>query len=65
MWFFVEEPWQYRVLDLLPPGVDRTLIERARKMTASERIDALEELCQAAEELRCAGETSRKSGTGR
>lgn len=51
MWFFVEEPWQYRVLDALPPGIDRAQLERARAMTPTERLEAVEELMRTGEEL--------------
>jgi hypothetical protein len=51
MWFPVDEPWQYRVLDALPPGVDRAQLERARAMSPSERIDAVIALMEAGEAL--------------
>jgi hypothetical protein len=51
MWFFVEEPWQYRVLDQLKPGIDRAQLERTRQLTPSERIDAVVELMAVGEEL--------------
>lgn len=54
MWSFVEEPWQYRVLDQLPPGVDRTLLERALAMTPTERLDAAIDLMETGEALRAA-----------
>jgi hypothetical protein len=52
MWFFVEEPWQYRVLDRLPPGVDRAQLEAARRLTPTERLDAVVQLLELGEELR-------------
>jgi hypothetical protein len=52
MWHFVEEPWQYRVLDLLPSGVDKAQLERALQMTPAERLDAVVKLMELAEELR-------------
>jgi hypothetical protein len=51
VWFFVEQPWQYRVLDALPPGVDEAQLERARKLSPSERIDALVELMELMERV--------------
>ena len=52
MWTFEEEPWQYRVLDRLPPGVDEAQLARTLAMTPSERLDAAIELMRFAEELR-------------
>lgn len=60
MWFFVDEPWQYRVLDRLPPGVDLDLLERAQHMTPTERLDAVVELLELGQELAA---TSRSSPT--
>ena len=51
MWLCVDAPWQYRVLDALPPGIDRAQLARAKAMTPSERIDAVVALMQAGEEL--------------
>jgi hypothetical protein len=51
MWFFAEEPWQYRILDELPPGIDRDQLERSRKLTPSERLDAVVELMELGEQL--------------
>jgi hypothetical protein len=51
MWFFVDEPWQYRILDQLPPGVDEAQLERARSMTPSERLDAVTKLMELGEAL--------------
>jgi hypothetical protein len=51
VWSFADEPWQYRVLDALPAGVDAAQLERTRKLTPSERIDALVELMSFAEAL--------------
>ena len=52
MWFFADAPWQYRVLDALPAGVDRAQLERARAMSPAERIDAAVELAEIGEALR-------------
>jgi hypothetical protein len=51
VWSFVDEPWQYRVLDKLPPGVDRTLLEGAWQMTPTERLDAVVELVELGRDL--------------
>jgi hypothetical protein len=59
MWFFVDAPWQYRVLDSLPPGVDRAQLERARAMSPTERIDAATELMELGEALRQGVEQAR------
>jgi hypothetical protein len=44
MWRPEEHPWQYDVLDRLPPGIDETLIDAALKLTPSERLDQLQAL---------------------
>jgi hypothetical protein len=51
MWFFVEEPWQYRILDQLPPGLDRAQLERTLKMTPTERLEAVVHLIELGEAL--------------
>lgn len=63
MWFPVEEPWQYRVLDRLPPGVDEAQLERARRMTPTERVEAVVQLLDVAEQAR-RSLARRSSGTG-
>jgi hypothetical protein len=64
MWFFVEEPWQYRVLDRLPSGIDRAQLEACRQLTPTERLDAVSELVELGEELRQAlEELAKKQGT--
>ncbi len=52
MWTFADAPWQYRVLDSLPAGIDRAQLERARAMSPAERIDAAMELMELAEAMR-------------
>lgn len=64
VWRPVEDPWQYRVLDALPSGVDRAQLERARKWTFDERLDALTELMELAEALK-SGVTRAKFGPKR
>ncbi|MBX3185636.1 MAG: hypothetical protein KF819_01420 [Labilithrix sp.] len=54
MWFYVDEPWQYRILDALPSGVDHAQLERARTWTPEERLEALERLMGIAAELQAA-----------
>ena len=49
VWFFVDEPWQYRVLDHLPAGVDRSQLEQTRKLTPTERLDAVVQLMELGE----------------
>jgi hypothetical protein len=61
MWFFVDAPWQYRVLDSLPPGVDRAQLERARAMSPAERIDAAMELMELGDALRQGMEKAEKA----
>jgi hypothetical protein len=62
MWFFVDEPWQYRVLDALPPGIDQAQLDRARRLTPAERIDAVMALMETAEELQRAMAKKRTEG---
>ena len=52
MWRPLDEPWQYRVLDAVPPSIDVGQLERALAMTPEERILAVMELMKAGEELR-------------
>jgi hypothetical protein len=51
MWFWTDEPWQYRVLDALPPGVDLAQLQQALRMTPTERVEAVVALMRAAETL--------------
>ncbi len=60
MWIPPEEPWQYRVLDALPPGIDEAQLEAALALTVAERIARAEELCRFAEER---GRAMRGRGT--
>jgi hypothetical protein len=59
MWYPADEPWQYRVLDALPPGIDEAQLRAGRAMTPAERIAAAEELARFAEELQAARRASR------
>lgn len=63
MWRWVDEPWQYRVLDALPSGIDLAQLERARSWTFGERLDALTQMMELAEELR-AGVAKRAGEPG-
>jgi hypothetical protein len=47
----IDEPWQYRLLDLLPPGVDRAQLEAALKLTPTERLEAAVRILELAEEI--------------
>lgn len=52
MWRPPDAPWQYRLLDSLPSGVDASQIARALQMTPTERIEAMCALVQAGEQLK-------------
>lgn len=52
MWRPVDEPWQYRVLDAMPPSIDTAQLARALAMSPTERIEAMVALMRTAEELR-------------
>jgi len=52
MWRPVDEPWQYRVLDAMPPSVDVEQLNHALRMTLTERIVAMMKLVETAESLR-------------
>jgi hypothetical protein len=56
VWRPEERPWQYDLLDRLPPGVDRTLIEEARKKTPTERLEQVRAFVEFLDELRRARE---------
>lgn len=52
MWWPVDEPWQYRVLDSMPPSIDVEQLRRALAMTPTERVEAMRELMRTADALR-------------
>lgn len=52
MWFPVDQPWQYRVLDRLPPGVDAAQLEQARRMSPTERVEAMRKLVELGDTIR-------------
>jgi hypothetical protein len=54
VWKPVEHPWQYDLLDRLPPGVDVTLIDEALKLTPTERVEKAIAMMRLAEALRAA-----------
>lgn len=60
MWFPEGEPWQYRILDALPSGVDDAQLEAALKMTPTERVEAARKLGELAEQLQRARKASRE-----
>ena len=47
-----EEAWQYRLLDQLPPGLDKAQLERSLRMTITERLEAVRKMAEFAEEVR-------------
>jgi hypothetical protein len=49
MWRPVDAPWQFRVLDALPPGIDLAQLEQQRRMTPTERVEAAQKLLELAE----------------
>ncbi|MDX2018795.1 MAG: hypothetical protein SF187_01035 [Deltaproteobacteria bacterium] len=51
MWFPVDEPWQYRVLDQLAPGIDSEQLIQARAATPTERVEAMCRLVELAEQI--------------
>jgi hypothetical protein len=60
MWFPPDQPWQYRILDQLPSGVDVAQLEQARRMTPTERVEAMCRLVELGEMLRHARGTESK-----
>lgn len=59
MWRWLDEPWQFRVLDQLPSSIDMALLERTLAMTPAERIQAAQELMETAETLQAAMSSKR------
>ena len=51
MWRPVENPWQYRILDSIPSGIDEAQLQAARSMSPHERVVALMKLMEVVEEL--------------
>jgi hypothetical protein len=54
MWRPVESPWQYRILDAIPSGIDLAQLEAARNLTPQERVVAMMKLMQVVEQLQAA-----------
>lgn len=52
VWYPQTEPWQYRILDALPKGVDDSQIRAALAMSATERVQAAIKLNELAETIR-------------
>lgn len=52
MWRPVEHPWQYDLLDRLPPGVDVTLIDEALALTPTARVEKAMAMMRLAEAMR-------------
>lgn len=52
MWRPCEAPWQYRVLDALPPSVDEGQLAAALAMTPTERLEAMVRLLELGQTLR-------------
>lgn len=61
MWRPVAQPWQYRVLDALPSGIDVAQLEQTRRMTPTERVEAMRRLVELGESMQRARK-SRRSG---
>lgn len=61
-WYPIDEPWQYRVLDALPSGIDHAQLERARSMTPEERFDAAIALIAFGETMRDAMKLRLRTG---
>ena len=62
MWLPADQTWQYRVLDQLPSGIDVAQLERARRMTPTERVEAMVRLVALGEELRRGIARRREAG---
>lgn len=45
-------PWQYVLLDKMKPSIDVSLIEEDLKLTAAERLEALQAMIDLDEEMR-------------
>ena len=59
MWYPATEPWQFRVLDALPPSVDVAQLQAALALTPTERVEAAMRLNAFAEEIRQAARASQ------
>jgi len=50
-WELPEEPWQYRLLDLLPSSIDRGQLLEGLKLTPTERIEQVRAMGAFVEEV--------------
>lgn len=50
-WHWTKEPWQYRVLDALPSGVDNAQLDHALSLSPTERLQSVVDLMKVAEDL--------------
>src|SRR5918996_176966 len=51
-WEPTDYAWQYELLDKLPSGIDAVQLERGLRMTFTERLEAVRQLAEFADELR-------------
>lgn len=54
MWRPPEEPWQYRILAVLPSSIDDSQLAIDLRLTPTERVEKMCRLLEAAEALRAA-----------
>ncbi len=57
-WYWTDEPWQYRVLDALPSGVDQAQLDHALTLSPTERVQSVMDLMSMAEDLQQAMQVS-------
>jgi len=50
-WEAPEEPWQYRLLDMLPSSIDKDLLRETLKMTPTERLECVRQMAGLIEEV--------------
>lgn len=56
VWRPVDQPWQFDLLDRLPPSIDESLLDESLRLTPTERIEKMMKLLEVMEELRRARE---------
>lgn len=54
VWSWIDEPWQYRVLDALPSGVDEAQLDHALTLSPTERVQSVVDLMRVAADLQSA-----------
>lgn len=59
MWYPVTEPWQFRVLDALPPSIDVAQLQAALAQTPTQRVEAAMRLNELAREIQNAARASQ------